>query len=102
MYVGSTCQPLSKIMHEHKSKSRCNKNCGDNKFYQAMREIGLDKCYIELIETYPCKSKEELRAREGHYIREKDTLNQKVAGRSLKYWVDSNNEYLKYYKTTIL
>ena len=75
VYVGPTCQPLSKTTHGDKSK--CDKNRVDNKLYQAMRELGLDKFYIELIESYPCKSKEELRARECHYIRGNDTLNQK-------------------------
>jgi len=34
-----------------------------------MRDIGVEKFYIELIELFPCNSKEELVAREQYYIR---------------------------------
>ena len=34
-----------------------------------MRELGVENFYIELIENFPCDTVEELRAREGHYIR---------------------------------
>ena len=78
VYVGSTCQPLSKIMWGH--RYYCNKQ--DQTFYKFMRDIGRDNFYIELIETYPCSTKEELLAREGYYIRERGTLNVVVAGRS--------------------
>ena len=81
VYVGSTIQPLCKIMYEH--KSRCNK-LYDNRLYQVMREIGYGNFYIELIETFPCNNKEELRAREGHFIRERSTLNKLIAGRTQK------------------
>eukprot|EP00972_Heterocapsa_arctica_P110895 16331017-Heterocapsa_arctica.AAC.1 len=49
-----------------------------------MREVDSDEYYIELIENYPCSSLEELRAREGFWIREIGTLNKLVAGRTAK------------------
>ena len=59
--------------------------------YQKMRELGEDSFYIELIELYPCKSKEELRKREGEITRDLGTLNAYIAGRTKK----------QYYKETI-
>ena len=46
MYIGSTCQALSKILYEH--KSRLNDGTGD--LYKLMRDIGKEPFYIELIE----------------------------------------------------
>jgi len=56
---------------------------------------------IELIETYPCKSKDELHAREGYYIRETDCVNKYIAGQTAaEYYIankDKRNEYNKGY-----
>ena len=56
-----------------------------------MQTIGRDNSYIELVEAFPCNNKEELRAIEGHYIRERGTLNHRISGRT-------NNEYREYNK----
>ena len=37
-------------------------------------EYGLDNCKIELIEKFPCSNIEELRRREGYYIKEFDCV----------------------------
>ena len=39
---------------------------------------------MELIEDHPCENIEQLRAREGHFIRQFGTLNAKIAGRTKK------------------
>ena len=94
IYVGSTCQALSKRMYEH--RSTCNNSYDAKaKLYQLMREIGQDNFYIELIETYPCNSKEELNAKEGYYIRERATLNMAIAGRKPKQYKQENKEHIK-------
>ncbi len=82
VYVGSTCQALSKRMDYHRRDLK-HKN-GQSVFHQKMRELGVDCFYIELIEECPCENREQLRKREGHYIREIGTLNMKQAGRDLK------------------
>ena len=94
IYVGSTCQALSKRMYQH--RSTCNNSYDAKaKLYQLMREIGQDNFYIELIETYPCNSKEELNAKEGYYIRERATLNMAIAGRKPKQYKEENKEHIK-------
>ena len=92
VYIGSTTQPLCKRLYCHKSHS---KEYGTSKLYQSMRTIGKDNFYIELIELYPCNSKEELSAREGHFIRERGTLNQIIAGRTRNEYLIDNKEHIK-------
>lgn len=62
-----------------------------------MKKIGVENFYIELVEEYPCENIEQLRAREGHFIRERGTLNKAIAGRTQqeygKEWRDNNREY---------
>ena len=83
IYIGSTCSPLSKRMSGHRTDTKARpKTC--SKLYQKMKEIGLDKFYIELLLEYPCENKEQLQAKEGEYIRKYGTLNNLVAGRSKK------------------
>ena len=54
----------------------------NRKFYTHIKQIGIDKFFIELIENFPCNNKEELNAREGFWIRPISTLNSQVAGRT--------------------
>ena len=91
IYVGSTTQPLCKRMAAHKNKLKFKPHY---KLYMKMAEIGLDNFYIELIENCPCENKEELRKREGFFIREMGTLNSCIAGRSKKDWTIENHEHL--------
>ena len=94
IYVGSTTQPLYKRLFEHKSRAKC---CHNSKIYKSMREMGIYNFYIELIELYPCNSKEELNSREGYYIREKGTLNMLVAGRTAKQYDEEHKKRIKEY-----
>ena len=88
IYVGSTCQPLSKRMAKH--RGCMNEIRRNTKLYIKMRDIGVDKFYIELIEECPCDNLEQLLRREGHFIREVATLNHKIAGRTEK---ENSKEY---------
>ena len=90
IYVGSTCQPLSKQMAEHRASIRSNR---DNhvKLYQKMNEIGIEHFRIKLRKYCPCENIEQLRAIEGEYIREMGTLNSQIAGRT-------SNDYKKEFK----
>ena len=48
--------------------------------------------YIELLLDFPCENKDQLRAKEGEYIREMANLNHAVAGRNQKDWYEENKE----------
>ena len=80
-YVGSTCLSLSKRMGKHREDAN-NPKKQHWLLYIKMKEYGIENFYIELIEAYPCKNSEELRKREGHFIREFGTLNKNIAGRT--------------------
>jgi len=102
IYVGSTCQPLSKRMAKHRSSINSTTK-GHRALYAKMRELGVEQFYIELIEECPCDNKEQLHKREGEFIREFGTLNHVISGRSKKEWTHDNKEHCKerakqYYK----
>jgi len=79
-------------MTKHRYKTKLSSH---SKLYEHMLKLGLCEFYIEMIENYPCKDIYELRAREGHFIREIGTLNQHVPGRSRRTWYEDNRESLK-------
>ena len=81
IYVGSTTQTLSKRMERHRGNLYSEK-CWNYRLYQKMRDIGKQHFYIELIEKYECNDIDELRKREGEWIRKIGTLNHLVAGRT--------------------
>ena len=95
IYVGSSCEPhLSKRMVKHRSSAKANGRDKNMLLYQKMNELGIENFYIELIENYPCESKDQLRAREGHYIREMATLNKRIETRTVEEWKEDNKEYI--------
>ena len=94
VYVGSTCQPLSKRMADHRMSIN-SKRDGNMLLYSKLREHGANNSYIELLEKYPCNNKEQLRAKEGEYIRSLSTLNKRIEGRTIEEWRGDNEEYLK-------
>ena len=82
IYIGSTCQSLSKRMAYHRQDS-IKQNRQRILIYKTMTELGRDNFYIELIEEYPCENLSQLTRREGELTRElKASLNQKIAGRT--------------------
>ena len=57
-------------------KQDCIKRGVDYPLYRKMKELGVDNFLIQLVEEYPCQSKEELHKREGEWIKqEKPSLN---------------------------
>lgn len=60
IYIGSTVQKLGQRLASHKAKQCC----------YSKELLTYPNVRIELIEQYPCNSKEELRIREQHHISE--------------------------------
>ena len=90
VYVGSTCQPLSKRMAKHRETLNTRK--GHTLLYTKMKQLGVYNFYIELIEECPCDNIEQLRAVEGKYIREFSTLNKRIENRSKKQYTEDTKE----------
>ena len=92
VYVGATCQRLAKRMMNHRTRVKEGK---ETLLYNKMRDIGIEYFYIELIENYPCENSEQLNKREGDWMREIATLNEKVAGRTKKEYKTDCKEKIK-------
>ena len=82
VYIGCTTkQYLSQRMARHKYDFRYyKKEREDIGFafvcsYLLFDEYGVDNCKIELLETYPCNSIDEIRQREAHYIKTIPNIN---------------------------
>jgi hypothetical protein len=91
-YYGSTCCSLSSRMCNHRSTYRCGVGITSSKVFEM---YGVDNCKIELVENYPCTSKEELDAREGFYIRNNECVNQVITGRTSREYYNDCKEELK-------
>lgn len=93
IYVGSTCNSLRQRKAEHKSSST-NPKKSETYVYKHLNEICWSGVEIILIESYPCKTKDELRKRERYWIDElKPELNMRLPDRSKhEYYIDNKND----------
>ena len=85
IYIGSTTKStLAQRMTTHRSnykqwkKGKYNHTTSFNLF----EKYDIENCRIYLIESYPCETRDELRAREGHFIKTLKCVNKCVAGRT--------------------
>ncbi len=96
-YFGSTSQPLYKRLHQHKKK---NNGCTSKILF----EQGVVS--IVLVEEVCCENRDQLKARERHYIENFNCINKNIPGRTQKeyknqYKIDNKEqikEYNKQYK----
>ena len=93
IYIGSTCQSLSKRMAKHRTSVKSSQRNTTN-LYQKMNELGVENFYIELLHSFPCSSHDELMAEEGRCIREMGTLNMLINGRKSKEYYQDNKEHI--------
>lgn len=105
-YIGSTAQKtLAVRMGNH--RDMCKRGtCIFRHFYTRMNEVGVDHFRIVLIESYSCNNRDELRAREDHYIRTlKPPLNSNNAVRSRDdesiQWQKDHQRYYERYKDKV-
>ena len=109
-YIGSTCyEYLSQRLRKHKEDYKKWLKTGKN-FLTSLPIIGRGNYQIVLLENFPCQDNNELGAREGYWIREKDCVNKNIPGRTLqdcreqnkertKKWCEKNKEHMiEYYK----
>lgn len=97
-YIGSTTQLLCKRKQKHITDS--NKiNC---RYATSKIIVDAGDCFIQLLESFPCNTKEELLKREGELIRQykNELVNIRIEGRTSKEYNDDNKEkHLEYYQT---
>ena len=100
-YFGSTSEKLSQRMVRHRASYKSYKNNPEkshrNSVYDIFDEYGMENCKIELVEYYPCNTKEELQRREGQIIKENDCINKRVEGRTKQEYKEDNKEHIQEY-----
>ena len=96
-YYGSTmkrylCHRLSG--HKYDYKKYLEGGPKESTSFNIFDEYGVDNCRIELVELYPCNSRDELESREGEFIRNNDCVNRIITKRTKKQYQEDNKEVL--------
>lgn len=103
-HFGSTTEELSVRMARHRGKIQLLFEGHVSIHSGIFNEFGLENCKNELLDTYPCKSRAELEARESHYVCQKQSVNRTHIGRTSEeyYWehVEENKLKTKYGERT--
>lgn len=86
IYIGSTTQSLAVRLAKHKTPT--------NKYCSSTEILKYPDAYIELIELFPCNSKEELNRKEGEHIRSSNCVNKNIAGRTREEHYQDNKDKL--------
>ena len=88
-YIGSTVESLARRMAKHRNHYKNYQEGKKHRIscFEVFDEYGVENCKIELMEKYPCNSKEELYSREGHHIQITECINKRIAGRSKKQYI---------------
>ncbi len=104
VYIGSTFSQLCRRMVNHRSKSKLLPSYKNHcQIHIKMNELGIEVFYIELIKKYDNITREELRAKEGKYIRyykenytKGGILNKRIENRSQEqYHIDNRDDINK-------
>ena len=97
VYIGSTTKMyLSSRMDAHRHdyegwKLGC-KNFTKVSSFDVFDKYNIDNCHIVLLETFPCGSVDELRAREAYHIRNTPCTNKNIPGRTRQQYRVDNKE----------
>ena len=96
IYIGSTKQPtLAKRMAIHRSAARSSRS--KSKLHNHMRDVGLDKFTIHLIEIKEVTDRDAMRQLEDKYIRELDTINVGLNEHRAYLTEEDKKEYIRQY-----
>lgn len=93
IYYGSTCMPLAKRLHQHR-KTLKRYTRGKHSFYTSFDVLDHDDHKIVLVEEVKCENKQQLLAREAHYIRTNECVNKVIPTRTRTQYCEDNKEML--------
>lgn len=93
-YIGSTTRSLTERLAEHVRKCKQLNRITSHKVIEG------GNYRIELIELFPCETKEQLNAREGYFIRTNKCVNKVTPGRTKEEHYKDNHEHFKTYRET--
>ncbi|ARF11778.1 hypothetical protein Klosneuvirus_2_214 [Klosneuvirus KNV1] len=96
IYIGSTAQKsLKSRLNAHKTVYKQCKDQNNLDEITSCKLVCYDDCKIELIENYPCNNSDELKKREGYWIKNTpNCVNKVIAGRTRQEYKRDNKEYL--------
>jgi hypothetical protein len=98
IYIGSTIEPiLAQRLAKHIRSYKSYLN-GKQHFLTSFKILENDNYDIQLIENYPCDSKDELHQREGYYIKTIDCVNKNIPNRNYKQYYEDNKDKIKQYR----
>jgi hypothetical protein len=91
VYYGSTTKKyLSQRFATHFCNYRNNRNKTTARVL--FEKYGVENCAIELVESYPCKTSDERKQREGHYIRTIPCVNRQIPDRTRQEYEETHIE----------
>ena len=101
IYIGSTTKEyISQRMVKHRGDYKVWKNgkTDNTSVYNLFEKYGVENCIIILLETVNANSKDELRAREAHYIKSLKCINKVVPKRTpQEYREDTKDKKQQYF-----
>lgn len=96
VYVGSTTRPLlCQRMAKHRSNYNMWMEGKDRDYITSFECISDPECYIELLESFPCNSKDELHKCERKWIESIICVNKVIPTRTQKEYYESYKERRK-------
>ena len=105
VYIGSTCKPrLSQRLTKHRGNYKQWKNgkYSNVTVFKLFEKYDIDNCQILLLESYPCSNKDQLRKKEGYYIKAIPCVNKNIPGRTVKesqkQYRDNHKDYFEQYR----
>ena len=96
VYFGSTTKTtLAERMATHRRNYKCfqQEKYGLISSFTLFDKYGVQNCYIYLIETFPCNTRDELRTREAFYIKNNQCINKVVPFRTREETLQRKREY---------
>jgi len=97
VYIGTTTQTLAQRLGGHRTDYARYK-AGKFRYVTSFELLNYIDHYIELLENYPCRDKNELERKEGEYIRSMECVNKFIPGRTRKEWLVDNKEHVSRYR----
>ena len=97
IYIGSSTTDQRMRLNQHKRQYKRFLQEKTKNYYTSFEIVKYPDCKIEIIEKFPCNSKDELEKREGEIQRATECCNRNIAGRTKKEWHEDNKDKRKKY-----
>ena len=83
VYIGSTCKTLQQRLKQHEANNKSYKAGKYPNFVTVFKILDNNDYKIELVESYPCATKQDLNIREGKIIKEYKNNNLNIVNKNI-------------------